>query len=90
MTDPDEWIKAFNPEDIEQIEATAKRIIDADTTVYEMSVFMSQADMIEVVKAGVLMQTGDQQAWMTGMAVLMSMISTMIDALQHDGINPFE
>lgn len=89
MTDPDEWIKAFNPEDIEQIEATAKRIIDADTTVYEMSIFMSQSDMIEVVKAGVLMQTGDQQAWMMGMSVLMSLIATMVDALEHDGINPF-
>lgn len=89
MTDPDEWIKAFNPEDIEQIEATAKRIIDADTTVYEMSIFMSQADMIEVVKAGVLMQTGDKQSWMLGMSVLMSLIATMVDALEHDGINPF-
>lgn len=90
MSDPDDWVKAFNPDDIAQIESKAKKILDSETTVYELSLFITQADATEVVRAASQMQTGNQEAWMLGMSVLMSLIATMTDALIHDGINPYE
>lgn len=91
MTDPKEWIKKImTPDEVAQIESKAKKIIKSDRTVYEMSILMTQADMIEAVKASMGMQHGDQDSWMIGVNILMAFFDTMIEALEADGINPFE
>lgn len=91
MSDPTEWIKNLvPPEDVAQMEATAKKILKADTTVYEMSIMMTQADMVQAVRAAEAMQAGDQGAWMIGISILMALIATMEDALQEDGVRYWE
>lgn len=91
MSDDNDWI--FNlipPDQVEQIESKADRIVEAHGTFYEMSVMMSQEDMIEAVRASYGMRLGDKESWMTGIAILMSLLATMETALSRDGINPFE
>lgn len=91
MTDPNEWIKKLiPPEDVAQIESSAKKIIKEDTTIYEMSIFMTQADMVQAVRAAVGMQLGDTESWMVGVSILMALVSTMEQALDADGIDVFE
>jgi hypothetical protein len=90
MNDPAEWIRNLvPPEDVAQMEATAKKILHADTTIYEMSVMMTQADMLQAVRAAAAMQSGDREAWMFGISILMALIATMEEALLHDGIDPY-
>jgi hypothetical protein len=91
MSDPTEWIKDLvPPEDVAQMEATAKKILNADTTVYEMSIMMTQTDMVQVIRAATAMQDGDKEAWMMGISILMALVATMEDALQQDGIKYWE
>lgn len=91
MTDQNDWIKNFLPqEDISQIESKAKRIISQDSEYYEMSVMMTQADMLDAVRAGYGMRMGDQTSWMIGTSVLMSLLSTMEFALRRDNIDIWE
>lgn len=78
------------PEDVAQIESTAKRIINSDETFYEMSIMMRQSDMIEAVRAGVAMQAGDTEAWVTGVSILMALLTTMAEALNADNIDIWE
>lgn len=91
MSDPTDWIKNLvPPEDVAQMEATAKRILSADTTIYEMSIMMTQSDMVQAVRAAEAMQAGDKEAWMMGISILMALVATMEDALQQDGIKYWE
>jgi hypothetical protein len=88
MNDHNEWIKnILPPEDVEAIESKAERIVQQHGTFYEMSVMMSQDDMIEAVRAGYGMPLGDTESWMVGIAVLMSLLKTMEYALKRDNIN---
>lgn len=87
MSDPTEWIKNLvPPEDVAQIESTAKRILNAESTIYEMSIMMTQTDMVMAVRAAAAMQEGDKEAWMMGISILMALIATMEDALIQDNI----
>jgi hypothetical protein len=91
MNDPNEWIKnLIPPEQVEQIKATAERIVQTEGTFYEMSVMMAQADMIEAVRASYGMRMGDRESWITGVSVLMALVATMEIALERDGIDIWE
>lgn len=88
MTNDPDWINNFiPPEDIAEIEATAERIVEAHGTFYEMTVMMSQEDMIEAVRAGAGMQAGVPEAWIIGVGILMSLLDTMRVALEKDDID---
>lgn len=91
MTNEPDWINNLvPPEDVAEIEATAERIVEAHGTYYEMTVMMSQEDMIEAVRAGAGMQLADPDSWVIGVGILMALIDTMRNALQKDGINIWE
>lgn len=91
MTDPNEWINnLLPPEEVAQMESKAERIIEREGVFYEMSVMMSQSDMIEAVRAGYGMRLGDRESWMIGIGVLMSLLGTMEVALKRDNINLWE
>lgn len=86
-----DWIFNLIPEEeVEQLESKANRIVEAHGTFYEMSVMMSQEDMIQAVRASYLMRRGDTPSWMLGIGILMSLIGTMEDALKQDGIPIWE
>jgi hypothetical protein len=88
MTDPNEWInELIPPEQIEQIQAQSKRIVEAEGTFYEMSIMMAQADMMDAVRASYGMRMGDKESWIIGIGVLMALMSTMEIALDKDGID---
>jgi hypothetical protein len=91
MTDQNDWIKNFLPEeDINQLSAKAEKIISQDSEYYEMSVMMTQADMLDAVRAGYGMRMGDPTSWMIGTSVLMSLLSTMEYALKRDNVDIWE
>ena len=91
MSDKDDWIKNFlPPEDVADIESKAKRIVEQHGTFYEMSVMMSQEDMIDAVRAGSGMRLADRDSWLVGIGVLMSLLGTMEAALKNDKINIWE
>jgi hypothetical protein len=91
MSDPNEWINnLIPPEQVEQIQSKAERIVEAEGTFYEMSIMMAQADMIEAVRASYGMRMGDRESWIIGVSVLMALVSTMEIALDRDGINIWE
>lgn len=91
MNDNSDWLEGIlSAEDLAEIESKAKKIVDAHGTFYEMSVMMSQQDMIEAVRAGYYMRLGDKHAWMVGIGVLMSLLGTMELALEEDGVDIFE
>jgi hypothetical protein len=91
MSDPNEWINnLIPPEQVEQIQSKAERIVEAEGTFYEMSIMMAQADMVEAVRASYGMRMGDQESWIIGVSVLMALVSTMEIALDRDGINIWE
>lgn len=91
MSDPTEWIKNIvPPEEVAQMESKARKIIEGEFSLYEMSVMMRQADMIEAVRAGYMMQEGNRDAWILGTSILMALIQTMEEALNRDGINIWE
>lgn len=91
MSDEAEWIKnLIPPDEVADIESKAKRIVQGHETFYEMSVMMSQEDMLEAVRAGYGMRIGDEQSWMMGISVLMSLLGTMEMALKKDKINIWE
>jgi hypothetical protein len=88
MSEESEWIKNLvPPEDIADIESNAKRIEEAHGTFYEMSVMMSLEDMRDAVRAGYGMRLGDEEAWMLGVSILMSLLGTMEIALKKDDID---
>lgn len=90
MNNDNEWLKGIiSDEEMAEIESKAKRIVDAHGVYYEMSVMMSQQDMIDAVRAGYFMRMGDKQAWMLGISVLMSLLGTMEIALEEDGVDLF-
>jgi hypothetical protein len=91
MSDPNEWINnLIPPEQVEQIQSKAERIVEAEGTFYEMSIMMAQVDMVEAVRASYGMRMGDQESWIIGVSVLMALVSTMEIALDRDGINIWE
>lgn len=91
MNEDSNWINDFlNSEDIADLESKAKRIVEAQGVYYQMSVMMTQEDMISAVRAGYDMRKGNKQAWMLGISVLMSLLNTMEIALEEDGIDVFE
>lgn len=91
MSDPNEWINnLIPPEQVEQMQSKAKRIVEAEGTFYEMSIMMAQADMVEAVRASYGMRMGDQESWIIGVSVLMALVSTMEIALDRDGVNIWE
>jgi len=55
-----------------------------------MSVMMTQADMLDAVRAGYGMRLGDPTSWMIGTSVLMSLLSTMEYALKRDNVDVWE
>jgi hypothetical protein len=91
MNDPNEWIKNLvPPEQVAQMQSSAEKIINQDESFYEMSVRMSQQDMIEAVRAGYGMKLGDQESWIIGTGILMSLLGTMEYALKRDDIDIWE
>lgn len=91
MNDPNEWIKNLvPPEQVAQMQSSAEKIINQDESFYEMSVRMSQQDMIEAVRAGYGMKLGDQESWIIGTGILMSLLGTMEYALKRDNIDIWE
>jgi hypothetical protein len=90
MTEP-EWIKNLvSQEDLDELQTKANKIVEGHNTFYEMSVMMSQEDMIEAVRASYGMRAQNEEAWMLGIGILMSLFATMEDALEHEGINIWE
>lgn len=90
MSDPD-WIKNLvSPDDLEELQAKAERIVEGHDTFYEMSVMMSQDDMLEAVRAGYGMRMADGDSWMLGVSILMSLLGTMEEALKRDGVDIWE
>lgn len=55
-----------------------------------MSIFMTQSDMVQAVRAAIGMQVGDAESWMVGVSILMALVSTMEQALDADGVDIFE
>lgn len=91
MNDSNDWINnLIPPEQVEQIQAQSKRIVEAEGTFYEMSIMMAQADMIDAVRASYGMRMGDRESWIIGVSVLMALVSTMEIALDRDNINIWE
>jgi hypothetical protein len=91
MNDSNDWINnLIPPEQVEQIQAKSKRIVEGEGTFYEMSIMMAQADMIDAVRASYGMRMGDRESWIIGVSVLMALVSTMEIALDRDNINIWE
>lgn len=91
MSEEAEWIKnLIPPEDIADIESKAEKIEQEHGTFYEMSVMMSLEDMRDAVRAGYAMKMGSEEAWMLGISILMSLLSTMEHALRKDNVNLWE
>ena len=91
MNDSNDWINnLIPPEQVEQIQAKSKRIVEGEGTFYEMSIMMAQADMIDAVRASYGMRMGDRESWIMGVSVLMALVSTMEIALDRDNINIWE
>ena len=91
MSDKDDWINEFIPaEQVEQIEAQANKIIRDEETFYEMTILMSQGDMITAVRAMDEMRLGNTEAWMMGLSILSMLIETMAQALERDDIDAWE
>jgi hypothetical protein len=87
MSDQDDWInEIIPPEEVEQIQTQANKIIKGQETFYEMTVLMTQEDMIEAVRALELMREGDMTAWMLGMSILTALVDTMEYALERDEV----
>lgn len=86
-----EWIKNLvSQEDLEELQTKANKIVEGHNTYYEMSVMMSQEDMVEAVRASYLMKVGDAEAWMLGIGILMGLLGTMEEALERDEVNIWE
>lgn len=91
MSDQDDWINEFIPaEQVEQIEAQANKIIRDEETFYEMTILMSQGDMITAVRAMDEMRLGNTEAWMMGLSILSMLIETMAQALERDEIDTWD
>lgn len=91
MSEEAEWIKnLIPPEDVADIESKAKKIEQEHGTFYEMSVMMSLEDMRDAVRASYGMKMGDEESWIVGIGILMSLLSTMEIALKRDKINIWE
>jgi hypothetical protein len=91
MNDSNDWINnLIPPEQVEQIQAKSKRIVEGEGTFYEMSIMMAQTDMIDAVRASYGMRMGDRESWIIGVSVLMALVSTMEIALDRDNINIWE
>lgn len=86
MSDPTEWIRDLMPPDqVEQLQAQAKKIVQAgpadDEPIYEMSLIMSESDMYMAVENFEKMKEGDTDAWMYGISMLMALVQTIKYAL---------
>jgi hypothetical protein len=91
MSDQDDWINEFIPqEQVEQIQAEANKIIKGQETFYEMTVLMTQEDMVQAVRAFQHMKDGDMDSWMMGMSILAALIDTMEYALDRDDVDVWE
>lgn len=91
MSEEAEWIKnLIPPEDIADIESKAEKIEQEHGTFYEMSVMMSLEDMRDAVRASYGMKMGDEESWIVGIGILMSLLATMEIALKRDNINIWE
>jgi len=88
MTDPNDWIKDLIPPDqVEQMETTSRKIMDGHHTVYEMTLMMSEEDMVTAVRAMHGMRVGSTDAWMMGLSILSALVDSMEDALLEGGVD---
>lgn len=88
MTDPNEWIKDLvPPEQVEQMETSSRRIVDGHHTVYEMTLMMSEEDMVTAVRTLRGMRIGVADSWMMGLSILTALIDSMEDALLEGGVD---
>ena len=72
------------------MQAQANKIIRDEETFYEMTILMSQADMIAAIRAMDEMRAGKTDAWMIGLSMLSMLIETMALALDRDDIDAWE
>lgn len=93
MTDEadDKWTETvFSAEDAAAMEARFKRVEDDMTVIYEMVIIMPRETAIQACKAYARLGTGHLPSFMYCNGMLESLISIMEQALETDGINPYE
>lgn len=90
MSDPTEWIRGLVPEEqVNQLQELARRIERQAKSkpdpeaIYEMSLVMSEDDMVYAIKNFKKMQDGDTEAWMYGISMLVAIIETIKYALEE-------
>lgn len=91
MTDPSEWIRdLIPPEDVEQLQSKAERIVEGHNTFYEMTLMMYEEDMIKTVRMLDGMRNGSKEAWLLAINLILALVNTMEEALGESGINPYD
>lgn len=69
------------------MEASSRKIVDGHHTVYEMTLMMSEEDMVTAVRAMHGMRAGSTDSWMMGLSILSALIDSMEDALMEGGVD---
>lgn len=87
----DDWTETvFSPEDVSAMETRFKRVEDDMTTIYEMVIIMPRETAIQACRSYSKLGTGDIASFIYCNGMLESLINIMEQALQGDGLNPYE
>ena len=91
MNENDDWIRDIVPEeDVENLNAKAKRIESSHDTYYELSFYLSQEEAIKTCQQFELVQEGQPFALMHMFSILSGIVDSIEFALSTDDINPYE
>jgi rubrerythrin len=92
MTNPnDDWIRDIIPEeDVESINAKAKRIEDDLDTYYELTFVLSREEAIKTCQKYESAQDGDANSMFHLYAILSGIVASIEFALATDDIDPYE
>lgn len=91
MNEDDEWIRDIIPEeDVDSLNAKAKRIESSHDTYYELSFFLSQEEAIRTCQQFQLVQDGQPYALMHMFSILTGIVDSIEFALSTDDIDPYE
>lgn len=89
----DEWLNIFSKEEMEQIVSRAERIEEDMSTFYEITFIVPREQAIDLCRHYEFMRSSDSPptdslAFLA--SLLISLVSTIEDALDGDGIDPYE
>lgn len=91
MNENDDWIRDIVPEeDVENLNAKAKRIESDHDTYYELSFYLSREEAIKTCQQFELVQEGQPYALMHMFSILTGIVNSIEFALSTDDIDPYE